>query len=241
MKTEPMEALAKFIKFLQRFGDKNEILFRGQRTDQPLIPKLGRVAPRDDKGLPALERRMMDAFKRQALPFIRREPTSEWDWLCIAQHYGLATRLLDWTQNPLAALWFAVRAPADGTKPGVVWAFDPVDADYIRHPSKQSPYTIDRTRVFRPRHIAPRVSAQSGWFTAHKYLAKERRFVPLEKNALYASRLAKFSIASTEFPNLRADLDRCGINAATLLADLDGLSESILWQETLLGDEKREE
>lgn len=238
LRSTSVNDLQKYIQFLDHYGDTDDVLFRGQREDKPLVPKLGRLIPRDGVRLTVTERRMIDSFKRQALPFLVQQPQTEWDWLCVAQHHGLATRLLDWTQNPLAALWFAVSAPADDDHPGVVWAFEPKESDFVINATHDSPYTVDRTRVFRPRHVARRVTAQSGWFTTHKYMASINGFIPLENNANFLRRLRKVIIPATAFAALRSDLDRCGINAATLLADLDGLSRTIQWQHSLLEDEQ---
>jgi len=97
------------------------LLFRGQRTDETLLPKIARihVAPLRD----GVEKAMLVEFKRMSKPLLREETRSDWDWLALAQHHGLATRLLDWTQNPLAALWFAVQRSPDGAAGGVVWVF----------------------------------------------------------------------------------------------------------------------
>ena len=52
------------------------------------------------------------------------EPDDYFGWLFLAQHYGLPTRLLDWTENPLVALYFAVLEQEEASD-GCIWALWP--------------------------------------------------------------------------------------------------------------------
>ncbi len=71
--------------------------------------------------LPKLEAKLIRAFKKYAY---LEGPQSEltWEWLSIAQHYGLPTRLLDWTWSPMVAMHFATDKNFDSD--GVIWMVD---------------------------------------------------------------------------------------------------------------------
>ena len=169
-------------------------------------------------------------FKARALPYLEFQPRTNWEWLAIARHYGMPTRLLDWTTNPLAALWFAVDRPANDKSRATVWIFFAMDDDYVADPDQESPFHTDRTRVFRPSHLTRRIVAQNGWFTVHRYMTKRKRFVPLQNNKTYTSRLSRVAIPPDAFASIRRELDRCGINSASLYADLGGLARHIEWK-----------
>jgi len=212
------------------------ILFRGQREDWDLLPKITRVKHRTT--VLEDERQMMSAFQREAVTFIDPLPNNPWDWLAIAQHHGLPTRLLDWTRNPLAALWFAVREPAESDVPGVVWVYCPNERDVIGEAATgQDPFRGTRTKVYEPRHLIPRIRAQDGVFTVHKYVARRRRFIAFQKNVDKREQLEKVIVPTARFGDLRFQLDRCGLHAASLFPGLDGLSTRLQWLHTMSSDE----
>ena len=240
-----VKSVSGYVSFLEkRFEEIDDVLFRGQKEDWPLLPKIARLRLRPGTDLLGTEQKMLTEFKRQAPSFVDFVPGSDWEWLSLAQHYGMATRLLDWTTNPLAALWFAIEKPAETQCPpslpkgsAIVWAFDPSDEDYVKEPPIGTPFSGSRTRVFRPKHIARRIAAQSGWFTVHKYIEKRKGFVPLEQQGQYKNELTKIIVPPEHFSDIRYQLDRCGFNAASMLTDLGGLGRHIEWQNSLLEDE----
>lgn len=183
------------------------------------------------------EQRMIQQFTRRSKPHLELEPKDNWDRLAIAQHYGMATRLLDWTENPLAAMWFAVQKPRfeDDERDGAVWVFTVHDADYTGDDSGE-PWECERTKVFQPVHITKTIAAQSGWFTLHKYHDEHGKFIPLDKNKNYKDRLTQLSIPRSRFGSLNRQLDRCGINSASLFPDVRGLCEYLDWKELRSSD-----
>lgn len=105
--------------------------FRGHsQAVEKLTPRIQRekyrAASVEAWSLPNMERRFIEDFKRDARPLAHHEVPDDDDhlgWLYIMQHYEAPTRLLDWTENVLAALFFTVAG--DREEPGELWAMLP--------------------------------------------------------------------------------------------------------------------
>jgi hypothetical protein len=99
-------------------------VFRGlDSSDYQLITSLQRVGASKPDWIPELEKHLLRAFKRYAHRDVVSQDT-DWHWLTMAQHHGLATRLLDWTYSPLVALHFATADMKRIEQDGLIWMVD---------------------------------------------------------------------------------------------------------------------
>lgn len=142
-------------------------IFRGQKEDKSLLPSIAR-----ERSLPIEnERIIFDEFKRLSYPHLDSNLNYDDDWnmLALAQHHRLPTRLLDWTDNPLAALWFAcIKKKQEGDDSDrIVWLFAVNKSDFKS--DSGGPFIQNAIRVFRPKHITKRITSQNGWFTVHNF------------------------------------------------------------------------
>lgn len=226
--------LSKYISFLEeKCTDQEMILFRGQAIDKPLLPKYARddFNTGKDKNI-HIERKMLNDFKKRSRPFLSYTPSNDWDWLALAQHHGMATRLLDWTKNPMAALWFAVRRPIK-TERAVVWILKVQEEHLLKNEDlSKDPISNMQIKMYQPEYISNRIIAQDGWFSVHK-----TKTIPIEEDNNYRPYLAKVVLAHKNVIDIRYNLDRCGINDSSLFPGLDGLSEYINWLYSFYSDE----
>jgi hypothetical protein len=188
-------------------------VFRGQvLAEWALRPQIGRRQELLDN-----ERELFAAWKRAAIEYVEGGLACDWDWLAIAQHHGLATRLLDWTTNPLVAAFFATCF--DEPEDAVVWGFCPnamIDA------RDTHPLDFQGLALFQPGALAARISRQGAAFTIHG---------PPDQEVTEAhGELVRIVIAGKYRPILRQELSRYGYNHATMFPGLDGLSAFLDWQ-----------
>ncbi len=242
IKKQIIKSLNSYINYVKNNCMGEMVLFRGQSEDKPLLPKIARPEFEWKNDVLQVERDMMEDFRKRSRPFLNFKPDNDWDLLALAQHYGMATRLLDWTKNPLSALWFAVRDPIKNKKQkSVVWVLTVKHEDIVGTEEQLDPFDCDRTRVFQPAHITKRIVAQDGWFTVHKYMKKKRAFIRFEKLKNYRTCLTKLIIPSEFFYDINMHLDKCGINYASQLPELDGLCKHIVLCNLIKQKGKKEE
>jgi hypothetical protein len=204
-------------------------LFRGQTKDWPLLPKLFRT----DKPLQKLremEWLLMQAFKARCVYLLPSVPEGQYDMMSLAQHHGLPTRLLDWSSNPLMALFFAVDT-LDPPRPEV-WMYDVSleQLDSGNGLNRQAGIQDQKaTVVLNPSSHSQRVVAQAGWHTIHSPTEGEDQAVvvqPMNEGA-DAKRLTVLSIEPKKAKDIKLELRTMGIHSTTVYGDLTSVCREI--------------
>ena len=177
------------------------------------------------------------AFMLKARELLPRKPTSDWEWYFLMQHYGLPTRLLDWTTGSLIGLHFAL-CHETGMHDSAVWAIDPWALNYWTRRKSDLVFSSDeiaknyllslfsrRSLPARPIAIVPpynslRITVQRGAYTVHG-----SKVEGIE--VLFKKRLAKITIPKESCIQMRRDLRYAGISEFTIFPDLEGLCRDI--------------
>jgi hypothetical protein len=204
---------------IQSYSGK-AVIFRGvSKLSHKLVPKIGRYKfLKKRRETITEEKYMLRLFKDQAIRFLTYSPINDWEWLAIAQHHGMPTRLLDWTRNALVAAYFAVQKPQKADS--CIYVFQ--SSTYIDLKKHTDPFSRDKVGKFIPRHVTNRITAQSGIFTIH----------PTPLVSFKSERIDRLIISASFRKELKKVLFRYGIHEGTLFPDMDGLCRHIEWMRT---------
>lgn len=230
-KAKPIQSVADYVDRLNKDSSSTLRLFRGQNTTKHLLPRIMRLA-KDSHISPSevddIEHRMLERFRKESVPMLPdRSDYVDWQLMAIAQHYGMPTRLLDWTASALAGLWFAVsKAPKDKNDHGVVWVIDGPNERSIN--PGDNIFALEKTCFFQPPHLDRRIVAQSSWFSVYRHNRAE--YLPLNEQDRYANNVTTFDIPRNAFEPLRKELRLLGVHHASLFPDLYGLAKDIQTQ-----------
>jgi FRG domain len=234
-----IESVAGFLKALKkaRVRGKPLLWYRGHADKAwALLPGYQRLKN------PPPESVLVNRFKQNANLLLGYQPKSNFEWLFIMQHYGVPTRLLDWTESPLVALYFAVSSHEK--KDGAVWVLDPVKlnqstkakpedykfvpafedervAGYETYSVENSPELgIEPIAVMATRNNA-RIQAQLGVFTISHQSPKKLEEIGDR------SHLVCFEIPAAKKPDIAEELEILAFGKFQVFPELSSIGEII--------------
>ncbi len=204
------------------------MLYRGQSGQYPLLPSIARQNPLKDTA--NIEKAMLIEFKRRTQLLVSTTFRDYWDLLVYAQHFGMKTRLLDWTSNPLTALWFACSNENKINEDSYVYVFAADKSLLIKRTIEKTPFNQTTTKILKPALNNERIIAQAGWFTSHKFSAKAKCFVKLERNQDLNHLIVEIRIPSNLKIYILKRLNIFGFNSQTLFPDVTGICNQLNWE-----------
>jgi hypothetical protein len=238
-----------YSKSLGRY--RSPFAFRGMCGDWDLSTSLQRLR-HPLATLRTVEKVMFRNFRKYAY-HEAASVKSEWEWLSLAQHHGLPTRLLDWTYSPFVAMHFATNELDKMDRDGVIWMVNFVTARQFLPTALARPlqehaangFNVEMLQerfprissveeqkgnlaafivFFEPPSLDPRIVNQFGLFSL---LNRPDVLLHewLEEACTRSPRLARKLVIPAKLKwELRDKLDQMNITERVLMPGLDGLS-----------------
>jgi hypothetical protein len=225
-----------FLQYLSGQNDNKIRLFRGQMEDWSLDSKLLRLVKNNNQidNFFTIEKRIFNQFKENYKLFHKTE-LNDWDLLSLGQHYGLPTRLIDWTTNPLIALWFAFEKEKKNEKDRIVFGLV-VEEDCLVDPQKDVLFGGRFIKVFKAKLFDHRVINQKSWFSIQTPqitgkggdgLPHFNNYNTLNEDENFEYYLIKFRFNNSKRWEILDEINNNGIDSMKVFPDLTGLCKRI--------------
>lgn len=201
-----------------------------------------------NKEVSELEAVITTRFVQRSLPFLDRPLTDEWDKLFLMQHYGVPTRLLDWSENPFVSIYFSlVSAVEPKATDASLWMCNPVAwnqraLDHIGYKGGVLDPGNSAIRVYSPgeafdempktpimiygSYNSPRIVAQRGGFALFGQGTEPMETV-YKEHAFPEGALQRIEIPHSHVKEIRASLFRKGFTESVVFPDLEGLAKEL--------------
>jgi hypothetical protein len=215
MKNITIRSIDDYVKRVSSAEGKRR-MFRGHISKaHDLIPSVGRYkkfAKIPLKDLIVQERYMLNRFHRLGAALLPSGLT-EWELLFTARHHGLPVRLLDWSTNPLIALFFAVCTRDKET--AVVYSENQIPVLDLK--KNADPLAVKKVARINPPHLTQRISSQSSTFTIH----------PDPRVPHTSTSLIRYTISGPLKAVIYPQLRQMGIHEGSVFGDLDSIARQI--------------
>ncbi|MBO2675932.1 FRG domain-containing protein [Shewanella algae] len=189
---------------------------------------------------PPTETTLVNKFRQNASFLMdKKSPSNDFEWLFMMQHYGVPTRLLDWTENPLISLYFAVNG--ENSADGILWILSPHSLNSNTNGEKYIPafeegeylgsYTTEKYDKGKDKGILPiaaiatrnnsRIQAQMGVFTISHWDKTPLDQIGSKKHIIH------YVIPNSHKKNIREELAILGVTKFSVFPELQSIGEMI--------------